>query len=39
MPALLQNYLDKHNALNATARALTERGLSFVAAKQLHHRS
>ena len=39
MPALLQNYLDKHAALNATARALTERGLSFVAARNLHHRA
>lgn len=38
MDALLGNYLDKHAALNATARALTERGLSFVAAPELHHR-
>ncbi|HEX9118837.1 MAG TPA: hypothetical protein VGA61_22410 [Anaerolineae bacterium] len=38
MPALLQNYLDKHAALNATARALTEHGLSFIAAPALHHR-
>jgi len=38
MPALLRNYLDKHDALNHTARALTERGLSFVAAPRLHHR-
>ncbi len=38
MPALLRNYLDKHEALNRTARALTERGLSFVAARALHHR-
>ena len=37
MPALLRNYLDKHDALNRTARALTERGLSFVAAPRLHH--
>jgi hypothetical protein len=36
MPALEQNYLDKHVALNATARALTENGLSFVAARNLH---
>ncbi|OIO97048.1 MAG: hypothetical protein AUK03_03060 [Anaerolineae bacterium CG2_30_64_16] len=38
MPHLLRNYLDKHNALNATARALTEHGLSFIAAPKLHHR-
>ncbi len=38
MPSLLRNYLDKHAALNATARALTERGLSFIAAPKLHHR-
>ena len=38
MPDLLRNYLDKHDALNRTARALTEHGLSFVAAPNLHHR-
>jgi hypothetical protein len=38
MPGLLRNYLDKHAALNATARALTEHGLSFIAAPYLHHR-
>ena len=38
MEALLGNYLDKHAAVNATARALTEHGLSFVAAPELHHR-
>jgi hypothetical protein len=38
MPALLRNYLDKHDAVNATARALTEAGLAFVAAPKLHHR-
>lgn len=36
MPALLQNYLDKHEAVNRTARALTEHGLTFVAARNLH---
>ncbi|MBU0490629.1 MAG: hypothetical protein KKA73_21085 [Chloroflexi bacterium] len=36
MPALLRNYLDKHDALNRTARRLTEAGLSFVAARNLH---
>jgi hypothetical protein len=38
MPLLLQNYLDKHESVNLTARALTEKGLSFKAAPQLHHR-
>ncbi len=37
MPHLLRNYLDKHAALNATARALTEHGLAFIAARYLHH--
>jgi len=37
MPLLLRNYLDKHDALNRTARALTEHGLSFLAAPRLHH--
>ncbi len=36
MPALERNYLDKHDALNRTARALTEKGLTFVAARNLH---
>jgi len=34
--AMLVNYLDKHNALNNTAKALTENGLSFIAAQNLH---
>jgi hypothetical protein len=34
---LLLNFLDKLDATNATARALTENGLSFVAAHYLHH--
>ncbi len=38
MGDLLQNYLDKHESTNLTARALTEKGLSFVAAPKLHHR-
>lgn len=38
MPFIIQNYLDKHEAINNTARALTKRGLSFVAAPKLHHR-
>ena len=36
MPKLLGNYLDKHDAVNRTARALTERGLTFIAAQNLH---
>ena len=36
MPHLERNYLDKHDALNRTAWALTERGLSFLAAQNLH---
>lgn len=34
---LQTNFLDKFDATNATARALTEHGLSFIAAKELHH--
>ncbi len=34
--ALRLNFLDKFDSMNITARALTERGLSFVAAKNLH---
>ncbi|NTU56118.1 MAG: hypothetical protein HGA79_07700 [Anaerolineales bacterium] len=33
---LLINYLDKVDACNRTAWALTEKGLSFIAAKKLH---
>jgi hypothetical protein len=36
MPLLERNYLDKHDAVNRTARALTEHGLSFIAAQNLH---
>jgi hypothetical protein len=36
MPKLLINYLDKHDALNRTAEALTKHGLTFVAAQNLH---
>ena len=36
MPKLLANYMDKHAALNHTAEELTKRGLTFVAAKNLH---
>ncbi|UCD71321.1 MAG: hypothetical protein JSW70_10030 [Syntrophobacterales bacterium] len=38
MPHLELNYLDKHAAVNSTARALTEKGLVFVAAWNLHAR-
>jgi hypothetical protein len=34
--ALQLNFLDKFDATNRTARALTENGLSFVAAQKLH---
>lgn len=36
MPKLLQNYLDKHDAVNRTASALTGKGLTFIAAQNLH---
>jgi hypothetical protein len=36
MDALERNYLDKHDAVNRTAWALTENGLSFIAAQRLH---
>ncbi len=36
--ALQTNFLDKFDALNKTAWALTEHGLSFIAAPNLHHR-
>jgi hypothetical protein len=35
--ALEANFMDKVAATNGTARALTEQGLSFVAASELHH--
>jgi hypothetical protein len=34
--ALLLNFLDKFDAMNQTAHALTEHGLSFIAAQHLH---
>jgi hypothetical protein len=36
MPKLLLNYLDKHDAVNRTAEALTKHGLTFIAAQNLH---
>ena len=38
MPRLLRNYLDKHDALNETAAALTRHGLAFIAAQNLHRK-
>ncbi|UCH32881.1 MAG: hypothetical protein JSV05_06890 [Candidatus Bathyarchaeota archaeon] len=38
MPKLTLNYLDKHDALNRTAKALTEKGLTFIAARKLHRK-
>lgn len=38
MPELLLNYLDKHDAVNQTAEALTKHGLAFVAAQNLHRK-
>jgi hypothetical protein len=38
MPCLERNYLDKHEAVNRTAIALTEKGLAFVAAWNLHRK-
>ena len=37
MPLLEKNYMDKHQAVNLTAKALTKKGLAFVAAKNLHN--
>ncbi len=36
MPALLRNYLDKHDAVNRTAEALVTHGVPVVAARKLH---
>ena len=36
MPKLTANYLDKHDAMNRTAKALTERGLTIIPARNLH---
>jgi hypothetical protein len=36
MSKLLTNYLDKHDALNMTAEALTRHGLALMAAQKLH---
>jgi len=39
MPLLERNYMEKHAAVNRTARALTENGLCFIAARHLHHKA
>ncbi len=36
MEAMTRNYLDKHESVNITARELTERGQTIVAATELH---
>jgi len=36
MPALERNYLDKHDAINNTARRLIEKGIPVIAARHLH---
>lgn len=36
MPALEQNYMDKHNAANRTADALTRAGIEVICASNLH---
>jgi hypothetical protein len=38
MDCLERNYLDKHDSVNRTAIALTEKGLAFIAASNLHRR-
>ena len=38
MPEFLQNYMDKHAAVNRTAELLTRKGLTFIAAQNLHCR-
>ena len=39
MGCLERNYIEKHNAVNRTAWALTERGIAFAAASNLHRRT
>ena len=36
MGKLELNYLDKHDAVNKTAKALTQKRLSFIGARKLH---
>jgi hypothetical protein len=35
--ALRINHIDRNDAVNSTAKALTENGIAFIAAKNLHH--
>jgi len=35
---LEQNYMDKHHSVNLTAEALTEKGMAFIGASNLHRR-
>lgn len=37
MEKLQTNYMDKHEAINITARRLTEKGCSFIAARNAHN--
>ncbi len=37
MAALERNFMEKHASINRTAAALTEHGLTFIAARNLHH--
>jgi len=37
MNKLERNYLDKHNSMNITAKELTENGIDFIAARNLHY--
>lgn len=39
MQKLTTNYLDKHDSMNRTAKALTERGLTVIPAQHLHKRT
>jgi hypothetical protein len=38
MDCLERNYLDKHDSVNRTAVALTEKGFAFLAASNLHRK-
>jgi hypothetical protein len=37
MPAMVQNYMDKHESVQRTARALLKAGVPVLAAPALHH--
>ena len=38
MDKLERNFLDKHDSINITAQKLTESGIAFIAAQNLHHK-